>query len=145
MLVKGAIRSSVGMGISMMVIVALTLVGCGGGGSGSSTPAASTLSSYVSEGGLTWMPVSSTQYTYAQASALCAGTINGLTGWRLPLEAELSALYTSGAMNGQGWMLLGGTWSSTPNLTGTHNSVNLTSGTVNLYYDTNSIYVTCVR
>ncbi|MEJ1959352.1 MAG: hypothetical protein WDM70_07915 [Nitrosomonadales bacterium] len=60
---------------------------------------------YVAQGGLIWMPVSSKVYNYAQAAALCAGTINGHTGWRLPTKNELSALYASGAMKGQGWML----------------------------------------
>lgn len=69
---------------------------------------------YVSEGGLTWMPVSATEYTYAQTLALCAGTINGTSGWRLPTDTELLALLASGAMNGQGWDLTTtGTWSST--------------------------------
>jgi hypothetical protein len=79
---------------------------------------------YVSQGGLTWMPESSTLYSYAQATALCAGTINGQTGWRLPTQPELSALYSAypdtsgyGAGNspllGQGWTLTGA-WSSTP-------------------------------
>lgn len=98
---------------------------------------------YVSQGGLTWMPISSTQYTYAQASALCAGTINGQTGWRLPTSAELSALYNSGAMNGQGWTL-NFTWSSTPN-PGGYYIVHLGGGVVVSLGGAHITYVTCVR
>lgn len=72
--------------------------------------ATATVPAYVSQAGLTWMPTTGVDGTYAQAAALCAGTINGQTGWRLPTDAELSALYASGAMNGQGWTL-GYTWS----------------------------------
>ena len=126
---------------------------------GCATPAPTALpAGYVSEGGLTWMPVSSTPYTYAQATALCAGTINGQTGWRLPTLTELSGLtppiafgtyaagglYGSGAMNGQGWTL-SDTWSSTPVSAGSHYTVSLHYGIVGLIVDTNSQYVTCVR
>ena len=102
---------------------------------------------YVAQGGLTWMPVSSTQYTWSQASALCSGTINGQTGWRLPTDTELSALYASGAMNGQGWTV-SSTWSSTP----VPNSVNghvvfvLSFGYSSPVNDgSGQIYATCVR
>lgn len=114
--------------------------------------------SYVSQGGLTWMPVSLTTYTYAQATALCAGTINGQTGWRLPTLAELTGLttlpqgygtatgglYGSGAMNGQGWTLAL-TWSSTPFGSGNHYNVTLASGNAGSDIDSSGIYVTCVR
>ena len=104
---------------------------------------------YVYEGELTWMPVSSSIYTYAAAVTLCSGTINGLTGWRLPTETELSALYTaypsnSSVLLGQGWTL-DYTWSSTPYSTGTHYYVSLYNGNVSPDYDTFSTYVTCVR
>ena len=99
---------------------------------------------YVTQGGLTWMPVSSTSYTYSQATALCAGTINGQTGWRLPSKDELVALYNSGAMKGLGWTL-SGTWSSTPSSAGDHYYVGLYVGGVFGYNDTNKIYVSCVR
>ena len=94
---------------------------------------------YVSEGGLTWMPVSATAYTYAQAAALC----NGM-GWRLPTQPELSTLYTSGAMNGQGWAL-SITWSSTREGAGIHDFVMLDSGGDNFNGDSSIYYATCVR
>jgi hypothetical protein len=113
---------------------------------------------YVSQGGLTWMPVSSTIYDYAGATALCAGTINGQTGWRLPTLTELSGLtgqpalgtiatgglYGSGAMTGQGWKL-SYTWSSTPASTGGHYYAQLDSGSVYAYGATDTNYTTCVR
>jgi hypothetical protein len=123
------------------------------------TPAlAASPAGYVSQGGLLWMPVSFTPYTYAQASALCAGTINGQTGWRLPTITELTGLtppivmgtiatvglYGSGAMNGQGWAL-GITWSSTPISAGFHDFVSLYYGYIGADFDTNYHYVTCVR
>ncbi len=88
-----------------------------------------TTASYVSQGGLTWMPASWTLYDYAGATALCAGTINGQTGWRLPTKDELVSLYNSGAMNGQGWSL-GWAWSSTPFDLDRHYGVGLNNGVV---------------
>jgi hypothetical protein len=105
---------------------------------------------YVSQGGLTWMPISSARYTYAGASALCAGAINGQTGWRLPTQPELSAFYSaypnnSSVLSAQGWALYV-TWSSTPFSAGIHFIVFLgDGGGVNWTDDTNFRYVTCVR
>ena len=99
--------------------------------------------SYVVQGGLTWMP-ESWGYTYAQAVVLCAGTINGQTGWRLPTQAELSALYSSGAMNGRGWTLYL-TMSSTLDGAGLHAVVYLVDGSVHWYSDTSMSSVSCVR
>ena len=80
---------------------------------------------YVIQGGLTWMPTRADSiYNHAEASVLCAGTIDGRGGWRLPTQKELSALFESKAMNGQGWNL-GTTWSSTSFAEGTHIWVNL--------------------
>jgi hypothetical protein len=104
---------------------------------------------YVYEGGLTWMPVSSSIYTYAAAVTLCSGTINSTNDWRLPTQPELSALYAaypnrSSVLLGLGWTL-NGTWSSTPYGSGTHYSVALSYGNVGESSDTGSSFVTCVR
>lgn len=99
---------------------------------------------YVKQGGLTWMPVSSTTYTYADASALCAGTINGQSGWRLPNKEELVSLHDSGTAKGQGWTF-GLTWSSEPESAGTHYLVSPGLGYSGWNFDTSSNYVSCVR
>jgi hypothetical protein len=98
---------------------------------------------YVSQGGLTWMPVSSTRLlSWSEANTFCTTTI--LTGSRLPTKTELYALYTSGAMIGQGWMLAH-TWSSTPYGPYSHYTVDLNVGVPGPGDDTTSYYVTCVR
>jgi hypothetical protein len=102
--------------------------------------------SYVVQGSLTWMPI--TFYdTWTNADAYCTNTvINGQTGWRMPTAPELSALYSSGAMNGQGWTL-GFTWSSTPDLVGVdfYFGVYMVSGIILPAYKTNAFSVSCVR
>jgi len=67
-----------------------------------------------------------------ESNARMMGMINGVTGWRQPTQTELSALYASGAMNGQGWTLTV-TWSSTPHGVGSHENVSLSNGQV-VYY-----------
>ena len=105
---------------------------------------------YVYEGGLTWMPISATTYTWSAANTYCTTTtINGTSGWRLPTQLELSALYTaypnsSPVLTAQGWML-DTTWSSTPGSAGNHYLVYLNFGGVGATYDTNNFYVTCVH
>ncbi len=100
---------------------------------------------YVYQGGLTWMSVPAALYTWTNASAYCLNTtINGVMGWRQPTQTEMSALYTSGLMNGQGWSL-GNTWSSTLAGAGFHDLVGLNSGSIYVTLDTNNGYVSCVR
>jgi hypothetical protein len=107
--------------------------------------AVTTLSAgYVVQGGLTWMPVTSTPDTWTNADVYCTTTINGLTGWRQPTQAELIALSTSLAMAGQGWTL-GNTWSSEPSGAGSHYYVSLTGGGGVSNNDGNNSYVSCVR
>lgn len=99
---------------------------------------------YVSQGGLTWMPVTFTK-PWAEANSYCVNTtLNGQTSWRLPTKDELSALYASGAMKGQGWMLTYN-WSSSPGSSGSHYNVYLDIGSVLPINDTENRYVTCVR
>jgi hypothetical protein len=112
---------------------------------------------YISQGGLTWMPIPPTFYTYAQATTLCAGTINGQTGWRLPTQPELSALFDSGAVYDQNWspnanLTLNYTWSSTSPAAGEHDTVlyinpapGVYSYAVSYNLDTGLAYVTCVH
>jgi len=100
---------------------------------------------YISQGGLTWMPVTFLG-TWTNANAYCTNTtINGQTGWRLPTTAELSALYSSGALAGaQGWALYDA-WSSTPHGAGGHEGVSLDGGDVGWGNDGWDDYVSCVR
>ena len=47
---------------------------------------------YVSQGGLTWMPITSQgmKMNWDKANSYCANTtINGQSGWRLPTKDEL--------------------------------------------------------
>jgi len=93
---------------------------------------------YVFQGGLTWMPITANALLpWPNAAAYCAG-------WRQPTQTELSALYISGAMNGQGWLLTY-TWSSTPFGVGNHYDVSLYNGGVYADNDGNSHYASCVR
>ena len=99
---------------------------------------------YVFQGGLVWMPVSNIIYTYANAATLCAGTINGVNDWRLPTQAELSSLFNSRKMNGQGWALYD-TWSSTYSLGNNHYVVDLAFGSSYPGDNMTSNLMTCVR
>jgi hypothetical protein len=101
---------------------------------------------YVAQGGLTWTPITlTTFYTWANANVYCTTTINGQTGWRLPTRTELVALRTSGALNGQGW-LISYTWSSTVfAAAGYHYRVSLGIATDGGDTDLSSNLVTCVR
>jgi hypothetical protein len=99
---------------------------------------------FVSQGGLTWMPVSFVK-PWSEANAYCTNTaINGQTGWRLPTRDELRVMYNSEAMTDLGWEM-SFTWSSTPSGSGVHYGVHLDIGDVNADNDTNNHYVTCVR
>lgn len=104
---------------------------------------------YVSQGGLTWMPVTTfaMEMEWDEADSYCANTtIRGQSGWRLPTKDELTALYASGAMKNQGWRL-GDTWSSTSSGFFEHYSVSLYGGYVSSFSGilTKNKYVTCVR
>lgn len=86
--------------------------------------------------------------SFGNASAYCSSTvIDGVAGWRLPTQAELTALIQAGAIAGHNWSL-GNTWSSTMGSSGTassHVAVNLATGEVAERADTLGAYVSCVR
>lgn len=106
----------------------------------------------LSQGGLVWMSVAPIDYTWSDANAICATTVNGQSGWRLPTIAELSSLYASGLMRNQGWSLFW-TWSSTfagtANPGGdTYSIMHLDDGRISVNYASggaNRDHVTCVR
>jgi hypothetical protein len=107
--------------------------------------APATAGSVVGRGVLAFMPVTRID-SWTNASAFCStSTINGLTGWRLPLQAELTELAAAGVLAGQGWTL-GATWTGSSALANAHNTVNLVSGAVVVgEADSNGAYVSCVR
>lgn len=119
-------------------------------GTVNSAPATvSIIAGYVAQGGLIWMPITFSD-TWSNADAYCASfSVNGQSGWRMPTRLELSALYASGAMSGQGWVLQG-TWSSTPSAAPDpvgdyHYFIDLNYGTDTWMPDVASIAVSCVR
>jgi hypothetical protein len=100
----------------------------------------------VVKNSLTWMPVTFSA-SWVDANAFCTtSVINGQAGWHLPTEFDLSALFATGSMNGQGWSL-GRTWSSTggTGVLASHVAVNLATGVANDQANDNSAYVACVR
>lgn len=101
--------------------------------------------SFVTNNGRTFMP-STLIDTWANANAFCTTTtINSATGWRLPLQLELSELQASGVLTGKGWTL-GKTWSSMAGTAASsHNAVNLMTGMAGDESDGSGAYVTCVR
>ncbi|MFL6673623.1 MAG: hypothetical protein ACJ8LG_10070 [Massilia sp.] len=100
---------------------------------------------YVTRGQLAWMPTTFA-LTWSDANAFCTSSkINGLTGWQLATEFDLTELFASGALAGQGWTL-GKTWSSTSGAaTGTHLAVQLSTGASAPELNDNKAYVACVR
>lgn len=106
--------------------------------------APATSATAVTFGGRTWAPVTFPA-TYANANSYCeTTTINGVKGWRLPAEIELSDLYNSGAIAGHGWTL-SRTWTSTAGaLPAQRKTVRLENGTVSDDAETDSSYVACV-
>jgi hypothetical protein len=98
---------------------------------------------YVAQGGLIWTPATFSD-SWVNADAYCTFTwSNGLSGWRLPTQAELLALYSSGAMLGHGWTI-SATWTSTPAPYASYYLVNMTEGS-SWYGNGYSAYVTCAR
>lgn len=105
-----------------------------------------TTASSLTSSSLTWMAVS-TMDTWTNARDFCASsTIEGMTGWRQPTQAELTTLRQSAAITGHGWSL-GPTWSSTVDTASSanHMTVDLSSGAAVGRSDATSAYVSCVH
>jgi hypothetical protein len=111
---------------------------------GTTCTAPATSATLVAISGRSWMPVTFTD-TYANASAFCASTtINGVKGWRLPTDVELSDLRAAGVAAGHGWTL-SRTWSSAAGtLPAQRLTVRLDDGAVAEAAETGSSYVACV-
>lgn len=104
------------------------------------------LKTSFSQGGLTWMSISSSDVNFwEEANDSCINTTNnGQTKWRLPTKDELIGLSASGALKNKEWAVVHA-WSSTPNGIGNHYTVFLANGNVLSKRDMDFTYVTCVR
>ncbi|MBV8037235.1 MAG: putative Ig domain-containing protein [Pelomonas sp.] len=111
---------------------------------------------YLLFGGLTWSAPDSTKtYTHVDAEALCAGTVNGTTGWRLPSVAEAQAMLSAqaaiatsnGFLKGVGWPVSSSFYWASDIGSGTNNyyNVNFGTNTPRSAVGTNLYYVTCVK
>jgi hypothetical protein len=81
---------------------------------------------------------------WSTANAFClAATFNGYSDWQLPQSSQLKSLATSGALNGQGWVLAK-TWSSTASST-TAISIDMKDGTEARFSKSDLFYVSCFR
>ena len=146
--ISGTLVTITGVGVTT-ITASQPPIGSYGPTSGSTTltvTAATTSASAFTAGSITWMGVSKLD-TWAKARDFCAGTtIEGMTGWRQPTEAELTDLQKSSSISGHGWSL-GATWSSTAGKAASTNHVvvDLSNGTKVERSDTDSAYVSCVH
>jgi formylglycine-generating enzyme required for sulfatase activity len=100
---------------------------------------------YVTQDGLTWMPITSSRKTWADANNYCNSTeINGQTGWRLPTKDEWIALNDSDAKSTLKWTL-GNAWLSTLYGTGNHYYFTLPNGFTGGLEDQLHAFVSCVH
>ena len=111
-----------------------------------STTTTVTVIGYVAQGGLVWMPPSTTLMNWNDAEAYCANTaIRGEEGWRLPTQVELGALTSSVALAGQGW-LLSDTWTAKAgSVAKTHIAINLSTRAATSLADDKTAALTCVK
>jgi hypothetical protein len=105
-----------------------------------------TTASVVTRNGVMWVPTATTtKLTWTEADAFCKNiSYQGKTGWSLPGRSDLSELFGSGAVNGQGWTL-GDAWSATADTDKTHLAVDLATGAASSLMSENKLYVTCTR
>lgn len=114
---------------------------------GNDCVAPATTATQATTGNLIYAGVTLTD-NFEHASAYCTTTvIDGVANWRLPTQAELTALVQSGAIAGHNWVL-GNTWTSTMGSSGaasSHVAVNLATGEVAERADGIGAYVSCVH
>jgi hypothetical protein len=99
---------------------------------------------YLIYAGRSWTPT--LLNTWANANTFCTTTtINGLTGWRLPTDFELSELKKNVDLTVQGW-ILSKTWSSVKgSITDSRITIDLSSGTPSDILEITGAYFTCMR
>lgn len=107
---------------------------------------------YVEFGGLQWMPNFigpwlDHEANWSTADSYCRNTeINGATGWRLPTVAELQALAASDVtLRVPYWQKSGYTWAGDRIDSNSHWAVALSSGSLFNSYNSNQLWVSCVR
>jgi hypothetical protein len=104
---------------------------------------------YISEGGLTWMPISPPANTWAGADNYCKNNTSQGAVWRMPKDYELIELYQSHVLVGNSLWLLGATWSATEYSTGNHIYISIASSLPSYQadhaLDTKTLLVSCVH
>ncbi|HEY4079477.1 MAG TPA: putative Ig domain-containing protein [Burkholderiaceae bacterium] len=112
-------------------------------------------SGYLLFNGQTWMvPDATKTYSHADALTVCAGTINGTSGWHLPTAAEMQAMLTAqaalvtsnGFLKGVGWPVSSSFyWSADPGTGANFYYVNFGTNSTKAVAGTNLYYVTCAK
>lgn len=98
--------------------------------------------------GVLWTPPDMNIYTWTEGTANCAAAgFGGLSGWRMPTISELLAIDTFGVKGTRGWPNSGITWASdpSPDTPGAHGVEAFGYRSFGYQYDTNHLYVACVR
>ena len=145
--ISGSTVTVVGAGTST---ITATQAANGNYATASTTATLTVLPGYINQGGLIWAPINTTANWTTAASTCSASTALGFASgtWRLPTQAELSALYSqrAGELTAAGWML-SNTWSSTVyvGFDNYHYDVVLYNGDIYYHSDNNSYYVSCVH
>ena len=100
----------------------------------------------VYEGGLKWtqvVPQSYLPWDYANTTYCPGGNFNNEAGWRLPTQAEVTALAATGAISGHSWSQTT-VFTSTSSGTAMHYQVNALTGVAQSASDSSG-YATCVK
>jgi hypothetical protein len=110
---------------------------------------------YIQYNGQTFMKADPVKtYSHDDALTLCAGTINGTTGWHLPTVAELQAMWNAGSaiagtnsyIKSLGWTATSSYyWAADPALGTSFSRVSFGSGSASTISKTNLFFVTCAK
>ncbi|NOK15860.1 Ig-like domain-containing protein [Corallococcus carmarthensis] len=101
----------------------------------------------VTSGGLTWVKPGAATVTWTEGNMYCTNTaIAGLTGWRMPVEEELTNLWVdkgTAFLAAQGWPLEW-IWSMSPYFSG-HVVTRMANGASSYANEADKQFLTCVR